>query len=355
MTTPNTDNVKFIKSNIIGGGLSKEPLLVRFSDNIDIKECAGDFGPDYSGADDTVTDRIVLGRNPAYEVSITAENNIIDVGDKHPVYKGIYCDAVNVSPISPSAPRDMRVSISWSGPRVKKNGKNACQTSFDSYQIQQIKNFDKNGVPTRVFYIPGIYAPGVAGLTTIPSIPIPGTPFSTQGFSFAARIADIRIPRIMRGMRVITYEDCSDDPAGSISTGTFSQTGNVSHGGVDFPTESPISGLPLPYQPVYNKAPIWGYGPHELLYVGIRSENVSATPIYRREYNYLINEFLWDKFFAVYNDSRGLTPPDVPNLNASFLPPAGTQKINGVGVFDMIDNLDFSQIFGHLDVPTGRH
>ncbi len=354
-----TDCTKYVLGNIIGGPVNIDSLMVRFTDTLDIHECAADFGV-YTGSDPTPATPPacstqapdygsvpIVGNNPPYQTYL-ANTPLPQVGTKHPIYRGVYCDAVIGAPISASEPRGMRFTISWSGPRLTSNNKVACQAYFDSYQTQVVSNYDAYGNPTNVVYIPGVYGAGVAGLINIPSIPVPGTPFSTQGFSFASRIADIRIPLIQRGMRIVCYEDMTGRTAEAISTGTF--TAQVG--------DTPVTGLSFPYQVFYNTGPIWGYGPHSLLFVGLRSENTTATPIYRREYNFLYNEQGWDNFSAVYTDARGLTPADLPKIDRNNPPrprtPNGNgnrQVLNGVGVFDMLQHQDFGQLFSNLSVP----
>lgn len=252
----------------------------------------------------------IIGNSILYE-AYDSINEIPAYGDPHPVYPDTVCMGVEVEPQRGTpelSPDSLTVNVSWLRVRSK-NGEVPCIGTIDQYQMQEISNFDINGAKTKVIY----------------KVDTPGLDPLFPGY----RIADIRIPRSMFSLKVTQYENVKGQNFAIMSNlgAERSQTARM---------------------PFYNLNEYKGYPANTLLYLGNRFE-FNGTFIGRRDYQFLTNDRGWNKFVAVYTQQNGYVPKDLGERPDEVLDPSvdavDVPKQDGLGVFDMLEAIDFDTYF----------
>lgn len=300
-----------VNCRTVAGSFEASSLYTRWVDRVTIVgETVSDFvtGPD--------TD---INENFLREVYLAAPE-IPAIGDMHPVYKDCCCESVNVIPArgSTDSPNGIQADVGWLAIRTDAQRNIIHSIQQDNFQQQEIRNFDKNGIKTGVYYNAGAAVAAAA-----------------SGLFPPYRIADIRVPRTMHGMRLVQYENV----AGLYPSDFAQVTGPVF----------------APKLPCYNKYPFLEYQKNRLLFLGRRID-YQGIPIARVEYDFIINDRGWNKYSAVYTQQNGYVPKDLNNLPTSVwdsATPAPNNPqaneidgvvLNGIGIFDMLDDADFTEI-----------
>lgn len=299
----------------VAGSLEVAPLYSRWVDRVTIVgEVVSEF---VTGSSTSISENFLR------EMYLSSPE-IPTVGGMHPVYADCCCESVNVIPArgSTDSPNGIQADVVWFAIRKDAEGNIIHTVQQDNFQQQEIRNFDKNGTKTAVFYNAGAAVAAAA-----------------SGLFPPYRIADIRVPRTMHGMRLVQYENVS-----GLSPADFAQvTGPV------FP----------PKLPCYNKYPYLDYHKNRLLYLGRRID-YQGIPIARVEYDFLINDRGWNKYSAVYTQQNGYVPKDLTDLpmnvwQSATPAPDNPQAnvidgvvLNGIGIFDMLDDADFADILPNI-------
>jgi hypothetical protein len=227
------------------------------------------------------------------------------VGTKHQSIDGAYCTRVAVDPVSEEDPVNFDVVTSW----IEEG--DCAEVSYDLYQVTEVSNFavdpdsQDSTVLTKV-----VYTPTNGGPTINATVPF---------------VADIRIPRILKAIRIRQFE-------------TLPNT---------LPDEVMDTAPPF-----WNNDDFAGYGPGDLLYIGRKGVCIFGTPIYDFTYTILFNERGWHHFYAVWEDSRGLVPRDITPIAPSSVKPSdgnivaksGNSKDphNGAAAYQMLISESFS-------------
>ncbi len=290
------------------GGVAEFGLLNRWTDYVDISGYLPAAVPSTSST---------IDKNLLVEAFKNIPESIPSLADPHPIYAETYCTGTTIQLYS-GASESVRAAVGWEQiGRDRKTGVLKIQTQIDVFQQQIVNNYDINGKQCVVSY-------------TIPK--------NGMQQQFNKKASDIHIPKLIRNLRVVCYEDLLGYDPSQIAYGIFSR------------------GVPFPKKPFYNLTPIWGFPKANLLFTGVKSTS-EGTTIHRREYNYLINDQEWDKFWAVFTQPNGLIPNDIPQLN--FINFEGhsaaelmANPVNGYGVFDMLDSAEFGDLFAQLPVDT---
>lgn len=335
-----------IQCRTVGGSLTIGPLVTTWTDVVTIPEFVS--SPTFVNADASV-----IGDSFLMEAWAQLPSTILPkVGDPHPVWLTTYCSNVRGDPAPGKndggvSPVGVRFYVDWIRPTTQvragsvDNALPRHQLSVTPYQVQEIRNFDKNSKTTGVVYYSGSALSGELVSELRKFFP----PF---------RIADIRVPRTLYHLRITQYEDVN----------------NVSAGDLTQSFEAPVDGVSTK-QPFYNDEQWYGFPANYLLFIGKTVDN-GGIPIARVTYDYLVNDRGWNKFIAVYLQKNGYVPYDLKNLPPIFLqaateaPPneggdsglfgkhgniAGSTTMNGIGVFDMLDSNDFNLAFPKIQVP----
>lgn len=304
-----------VNCRTVAGSFEVSQLYLRWTDRITI------VGEDVSLLL-TSGDSTEVAGNFMREVFIEAPE-IPDVGDMHPVYPDCCCESVNVVPArgTTDSANGVQADVAWIAVRKNPNNKIVHAIHFDNFQQQEIRNFDINGIKTGVYYNAGSAVAAAA-----------------SGLFPPYRIADIRVPRTMHGMRVTQYENLTGVSPGELA---------------EFRQEESIFGNVRRRLPIYNTNAFLGFPKNTLLYLGRRVE-YRGIPIARVEYSFLTNDRGWNKYTAVYTQQNGYVPKELDDLPSSVWNPStdappnpqanqiGSSTLNGIGIFDMLDSADFS-------------
>lgn len=306
----------------VGGSYDVEPLLRTWTDRIKI------MGIDV-GAMLNDNPRDELGPNLLHEAGKLSA--VPSVGDKHPssLYPDCCCSHIRITPFQTTdaeATDAVYVDVSWIQARnypATLNGDGQSHRVrtiiFTPYQEQEIRNFDAYDMHTLVKYDP-----------TNPKLKKMNVP----------KIADIRVSRTMYHMRITQFEDISNDDPGA----DFNQLLNSVDGGIRLPA--------------YNTNDWMGFPSRTLAFNG-RMVNYEGLPIARCEYNFTTNDRGYDKYISVYTRRDGYVEQDIvktlpDGITDPSRPYSEFQDINGIGVFDMLDNFDFASFFPQIDVGRLR-
>jgi hypothetical protein len=244
----------------IGGSLNAQPLFYTFEDRVEL------MALDVDGL--IGTDRTRIGGNLLVEAYNT-NDNLPDIGDMHGIYHDCCC--------------------------------------------ADVRNFDKNGKRTRVFY----------------KINNPDPRFPPY------KIADIRVPRVMFHLQITQYQNITEIGA---NIGDLVRSGS----------SDPFGGGAVNPLPWYNTSEWNGVQANTLLYIGgmIHYEGI---PIVRHTYDFLTNDRGWNKFAAIYTQQNNFVPKELADLPGNYLDPSQGadqfQDLNGIGVFDMLTGVDFGSAF----------
>lgn len=287
-----------------------------------------------------------IGKN--FLVEAFSNPAIPGIGDLHPIYLHTYCQSVRIEPApatTGTSPISVRYYVTWIAPTQDENGYSKVKTDIEVFQSQEIANYDAQGNLTKVYY---------------------NLPAGSSGQQDATiwnkyRICDIRLPKLTKSFRVTLYEDFAAKNSTNQTQGAYvSQIAGLQ---IQPNTEDPIS--PRPF---YNSDRIWGFEPSQLLFVGRRASN-DVTQIFRCEYQYLINERGWNKWFSVFENQNGVIPQNIAEFPKDYLnvtqkapgspdgPPLSdlkTPALNGLGVFDMLKGGPFKEIFNNIHIPGNK-
>jgi hypothetical protein len=291
----------------IGGSLNAQPLFYTFEDRVEL------MALDVDGL--IGTDRTRIGGNLLVEAYNT-NDNLPDIGDMHGIYHDCCCADVRVTPKpadSGYGPDGAIATVTWLQARNDQHGNRARSVHTSPYQLQEIRNFDKNGKRTRVFY----------------KINNPDPRFPPY------KIADIRVPRVMFHLQITQYQNITEIGA---NIGDLVRSGS----------SDPFGGGAVNPLPWYNTSEWNGVQANTLLYIGgmIHYEGI---PIVRHTYDFLTNDRGWNKFAAIYTQQNNFVPKELADLPGNYLDPSQGadqfQDLNGIGVFDMLTGVDFGSAF----------
>ena len=208
-----------------------------------------------------------------------------------------------------------------------------CEVAYDVYQQTEVRNFAEDetgwkagppgaflgGKDTRVTAITWkVEGSGPnAGDTTNTAIPV---------------VVDINVPCLMRSARVTQYEVLPGVQAGMLQG---------------------------QQRPFWNSEEFNGYAAGTLLYLS-RSLTSDGTDLYRVVYTFLINQYGWHHFYAVYKDANDFVPAYITPINpATVLPTDGTvsalignrKDCNGQAAFRMLPSFDFNKYLSRIKPP----
>lgn len=291
-----------------GGSFNAEVLFSTWVDRVKIM---GLPVSDYLSGDRTQIAENFL----AESFSQTPDSAIPGIGDPHPIYQRTFCQSVRIVPMptdADKAPDGVYADVTWIQGNTNDSGKPVRAVYTSPYQIQEIRNFDNMGKRTKVFY----------------QITNPDPRFPPY------RIADVRVPRTMYGIKIVQYEEVTDGSIGSFC-------------GFNDDISSTLGASFLDKLPIYNTV-LWNGFPANVLAHTGGILHYEGIPLARREYDFLTNDRGWNKYIGVYTQQNGYVPKDLDDLNAMTLDPAhGASDIpaqNGIGVFDMLSSQDFNQL-----------
>lgn len=326
----------------VGGSVNVGPLLTTWTDEITVPEFVP--SPRYTSGFQSSTS---IGNNFMVDAFDQLPTTIApNIGDPHPAYPSTFCANVRLDPLSGSngpSPVGITLLVDWMQATTVQSTAGSSQIfprhqlTVTPYQIQEVRNFDKNGRSTGVVYM------------NPAAIPIPAP------LVFPWRIASVRVMRTMQNIRITQYEDVSGESAYDLM-------------GTDL-NEIDAIGVKVPF---YNNDSWYGFPPFTLLYLGTSTDD-GALPLARTTYDFLYNERGWNKFINVYTSADGYVPPGVDNLPLAFTasgtpspPNVGSdptlptslhgntlagKTYNGIGVFDMYDDVAFADAFDTIFIP----
>jgi hypothetical protein len=281
--------------------------------------------------------------------------NLVKVGTIRPNPIGdavvVRVDMVPSSGETDTVGIDQNISMMMPGPNA--------EVAFDTYQQTEVRTFaeDPTGWPG------GNSQPDshVTAISYIQSGPL-GVQQAAGTNTNVPIVAQIPVPSVIRSIRVTQYEILTGDDA---SPRVISDA----------------------ERPMWNSDPIWGYDVGQILFLGVSSTS-DGSPLYRRTYTFLLNQYGWHHFYAIYKQADGFTPWAITPINPATVdpmkgtyssvaqgalsgirPPAGnltgfgvggavgagvaaaTTQYNGTAAFRMLPNVPFAEYFSHLKPP----
>jgi hypothetical protein len=296
---------KVIYSDIAATSLQVTPILLTWQETVS-----------YQGF---LEDDIVAGTVDPEEVFFLIEAteripDLVKPGDVHYRYDQAYAVATAFEPMTADSSTHVRQRITYQKPGPK------CSVQYDAYQATESRNFaeDNSVSGTDIFG-----SPQTSTLTTVRYRPSFSGPTINVAVPF---VASLKVPSVMKCIRVTQYEVLT---YGDASPAVVSDSD----------------------RPLWNADEIWGYEAGRILFVGVQSIS-DGTPIYRRTYTFLINEFGCDHMYAVWVDARGLKPQDITPISpGSVSPDMGTVRTNGAAAFRMLPSVNFHSYFSQIKPP----
>lgn len=330
-----------VNCRTVSGSMNVGPLLTTWTDCITIPEFVP--SPGIAG-----TDASTIGNSFLVDAFAQLQGIIPANGDEHPVYAGAFCSNIRIDPKAGNqgpSPVGLTVMVDWMGPTniqgTFQSGSGTVTNPTNHalavmpYQIQEIRNFDKDGKATAVWLQIGQINPTAPGYG----------PY---------RIADIRVMRTMHHVRISQYEDITGDNPYVLTGSNY-----------------------VAAQPFYNTDTWYGFPPNWLLFLGATVDD-NGLNIARIDYSFMVNNRGWNKFIAVSVQQNGYVVKELNNLPVSVLlaetaaplndgstngapAPPGWNKanvidgvpINGVGIFDMLQSTAFADAFPKIYTQIG--
>ncbi len=211
-----------------------------------------------------------------------------------------------------------------------------CEVSYEVYQQSEVRNFAEDHTGW-----------GPQGAGTSPDTRITAISYVAAGAQGVMQqqgtnanvpiVANITVPTVLRSVRVTQYE--------------------VLQGLTP-------SNILWQERPIWNNKPCFGFKVGTLLYMGVASQT-DGTSLYKRTYTFLINQYGWHHFYAVYQMANGFVPYMITPIDPSKVEPlqgtynslispdlfGPTLKNNGTGAFRMLPNADLNVLLPQLKPP----